>query len=152
MSWKHAPYIKDLSKITNPTPASIVAVAEKHFPILAKKTTRSTPGSRFIKTIKEIFATKTTDAKVIEALRTIFPLFQVLFPVVKTLSQRLSDVRKVIKKHQSAEAYQRSQHDDVFNQSSEVRGNIIKKYKKLKKAGLNTNGFELLQQVKKYGW
>lgn len=123
-------YITTLVNIKNPKQEDIAYEATQAFPIIAKITKRTTHASRFIKTILHIFKTKTTTKNVLDTLKKLFPIFELMYDKPRTLRQRLSDVRKVIKKYQSEEAYLKSKYDAYFNMNATDRSLITDAYKR----------------------
>lgn len=79
--------------------------------------------------IKQIFETKTDDKNILEVLPKFYEMYTHYYPSLTTRRQKLSEVRKVIEKNQSANAYRLSKHDKYFNLDYNQRVDLVETYK-----------------------
>jgi hypothetical protein len=128
MSWaEYNKYIQEL--VNEPTRAThreaLRVIMLKYFPKLESK---STP-KFFHDIIGEMFKLKTSEKEGLKVLQAIYPIYELLYPNLKSRKARLSQIRKIIKKHQPPELYRKSKLDKYFNLNQEQRVGIIEKYK-----------------------
>ena len=118
--WKN--YLKYASEISeSPDDEKII---DQYFPKV-KGTKNKT---KFHNTVKLIFETKASDENVLEILPKFYKVYQYFYSVLNTLKQKLSEIRKVIEKNQSANAYNLSKYDKYFNLNLTERAGLVNTY------------------------
>ena len=73
---------------------------------------------------------KIPTAATVKLLKPLYEIYKELYPNIKTLSVKLSEVRKVIKENQSKEAYTKSTYREYFNIPLKDKEGIASDYKK----------------------
>lgn len=119
-----ATYNSFINKITFDT---LDETTNKFFPQFEHKLTTA---PKFHESVQLMFKTKTTERRGLKVLKTLFPFYRHLYENIKTLRQRLSEVRKVIKKHQSPKFYENSKKDIYFNINMDERTDLGNAYRK----------------------
>jgi spore maturation protein SpmA len=87
------------------------------------------PGACLLKAVKTMYESRVGDELGLFILKALYPEINRLYPNRKTLRKNLSAVRKVIKLHQSASMYGKSQLSEYFNLNSEERTTLVDDYK-----------------------
>jgi hypothetical protein len=78
--------------------------------------------------VKDLVAKKHSEKTFLEMLQLAFPMLNVYYPNRASLSVKLSEIRKVIKANQPAEAYKKSTHDEFFNLPETERNELKTNY------------------------
>lgn len=99
-------------------------IINKYFPDIKGNTI----AMKYHNAVKHIFETKTNDKNILEVLPKFYEVYTHYYPLLTTKKQKLSEIRKIIERNQSKNAYRLSKHDKYFNLNYNQRADLLDKY------------------------
>ena len=103
----------------------LTELMDETFPDISSK---SLP-KRFQFCVIRMWKSKTTDEIGLRVLPMLYKVYERLYPKLTTRRQSLSTIRQIIKEHQSANLYKKSQLDEYFNLEMNERVELVEAYR-----------------------
>ena len=96
----------------------------------------------FHNTVKAFMKTKQKEPELLQLLPSIYRLYVVYYPTLSTRTVKLSEIRKIIKEHQSEDVFKKSKYSQYFNITQEESKGMKDKYNK-QLSEHNNNKFQI---------